>query len=451
MLWKVFLVLGLVAANGFFVAAEFALVKVRRSEVLQAARAGSRSARMVARLLQRLDAYLSACQLGITLASLGLGWVGEPLVARTLEPIFAAWAIPAETVHYFSFPIAFLLITFLHITAGEQAPKIAAIHKYQAASRIVSYPLYYFYRIFQPFIWLLNESSNLMLRAVGIRVEGGHGEAPTEDQLRLLLGDSRAAGEVTHREQLIMENVLDLEEKIARRCMLPRNQIVYIDRNDPMEAKLKKAAESGHTRLPLCEDDLDHIIGIVHVKDVFQAMVADDQLTALVGLARAPLYVPETITLDRLLHSFQREHTVLAMVEDEYGVSGMITLENVIEELVGPIEDEFDSTEPAIVKRGSGRWEVDALCPIAEAIAKLELVIGDTEVDTLGGLVTDLIGHIPAKGDRVAVGDCEITVLEAAHTHAKRLLVSRNKPASGADASEADAPEGDPPAATDDH
>lgn len=442
MVWKVFLVLGLVTANGFFVAAEFALVKVRRSEVQLAARQGSRAAKMVDRLLQHLDSYLSACQLGITLASLGLGWVGEPLVARTLEPLLQAWNVPAENIHYFSFPIAFLLITFLHITAGEQAPKIAAIRKYQATSQLVCYPLFFFYRTFQPFIWLLNESSNLMLRAIGIRMEAGHSEAPTEDQLRLLLGDSGEAGEVTRREQAIMENVLDLEEKVARRYMLPRNQIVFVNRNDPMDAKLKKAAESGHTRLPLCEDDLDHIIGIVHVKDIFQAMVAENQLTVLVKLARQPLYVPETTTLDKLLLRFQREKSVLAMLVDEYGsVSGMITLENVIEELVGPIEDEFDETLPMIVRHGTGRYEVDALCPIAEAIARLKLEIEDTDVDTIGGLVSDLLGHIPEKGEQIEIGGCTITVLGAESTRATRFLVETPLPAEQLD--DPDGEEGD--------
>ena len=426
MIWKVFLILALVVANGFFVAAEFALVKVRLSEVRLAALEGSRTAKMVERLLLRLDASLSACQLGITLASLGLGWVGEPLVARTLEPIFEAWAIPAENVHFFSFPIAFLIITFLHITAGEQAPKIAAIRKAQPTAQIVSLPLFLFFKIFQPFIWLLNTSSNLMLRVVGIKVEDGHDEAPTEDQLRLLMGDSRAAGEVTMREHTIMENVLDLEEKIARRYMVSRGQIVFINRNDPIDQKVKKAAESGHTRLPLCEDDLDHIIGIVHVKDVLQAMVAEEQPTALDGMAREPLYAPETITLDRLLHRFQRERSILAVLVDEYGtVSGLITVADVIEELVGPIDDEFDSDEPMIIMRAPDRYEVDALCPISEAIEKLNLRMPETEVDTLGGLVTDLIGHIPEKGETVTVGDCQITVLEAEGTRPRRLLVSR--------------------------
>ena len=401
------------------------------SEIRHAAAAGSRTALIVERLVLRLDSYLSACQLGITLASLGLGWVGEPLVARSLDPVFKALEIAPDNVHYFSFPIAFFIITFLHITAGEQAPKILAIRKYQPTAQAIGYPLFLFFNLFRPLIWLLNESSNLMLRAIGIDVEDSHGEAPTEEQLRLLLGDSHAAGALTRRERLIMENVLDLEEKTARRYMLPRNQIVYINQNDPMEVRLQKAAASGHTRLPLCEDDLDHIIGIVHLKDVFQAMVAENELTALAHLARAPLYVPETISLDALLRHFQRKGTVLALLVDEYGMlSGMITLENVIEELVGPIQDEFDAEEPMIARRGLDRYELDALCPLVEAVDKLGLSIPAVDVDTVGGLVTNVIGHIPKVGERAVVGDHEITVLEAESRRATRLLLTR-RPAAG--------------------
>ncbi len=417
------LIIGLVAANGFFVAAEFALVKVRLSEIRAASQAGSRSAQIVERMLLHLDGYLAACQLGITLASLGLGWVGEPLVARSLEPLFSAWNLPAESVHYFSFPIAFFVITFLHITAGEQAPKIFAIRKYQLTAQAVSIPLYFFYKLFRPFIWFLNGSSNLMLKAVGITDAEGHGDAPTEAQLRLLLGDSHEAGAVTGRERTIMENVLDMADTPARRCMLPRNKVVSINRHDAMEAKLKLVASSGHTRLPLCDGDLDHVIGIVHVKDVFQALVAKDHLETLLQLARPPLFVPETISLDSLLRQFQKEHTVLAMLVDEYGgVSGMITLENVIEELVGPIEDEFDVELPDIVARGPGSFEIAGECPLSTATRVLRLEAPEVEVDTVGGLIVHVLGQIPEAGERVRVGTYWFTVLEAEPTRVVRLL-----------------------------
>ncbi|MDA0747997.1 MAG: hemolysin family protein [bacterium] len=425
---KGLLILFLVTANGFFVAAEFALVKVRIGEIRALALAGSRTAAIVERIVHRLDAYLSACQLGITLASLGLGWVGEPLVARTLEPLFAAWGAPdSPVVHLLSATLAFALITFLHITAGEQAPKILAIQKHQPTALAVSWPLFIFYKIFQPFIWLLNTSSNLMLRAVGIRLDAAHGETLTEDALRNILLDSAGWVHVTPRERLIMGNVLDLEKKPARRYMVPRNQIIYLNREDTMEEKLQKAAASGRTRLPLCEGDLGHIIGIVHVKDVFQAIVGPNALTALVGVSRKALFLPERITLDVLLREFQKEHSQLAMLVDEYGVvSGMITLEDVLEELVGPIQDEFDREVPHILQKGPHQFEVNAMCPIDDVVKRCQIVFSEeTLSDTIGGVITDLLGHIPKVGEQVVIGPHEITILSAEPTRVHRILIQQ--------------------------
>ena len=349
MFWKISLVLILVAANGFFVAAEFALVKLRLQEIKLLARKGSRTAQIAENIMIHLDAYLSACQLGITLASLGLGWLGEPLVATLIEPLFQFFGIPPEHVHFVAFPVAFLIITLLHITAGEQVPKILAIQKYKSTALAIALPLSIFYRIFQPLIWVVNTISNMMLKALGVGIVSEHQSAHTEEELRAILLESAAGGHLTRRERLVIENVLDLENKMARRYMLPRNQIAFLDKNDSIEEKLRKASESDHTRLPLCDGDLDHIIGIVHVKDVFRAMANKPKLTALVDLARKPTYRPETVTLDVLLKDFQKNHTILTLLVDEYGVvSGMLTLENVIEQLVGPIQDEFDEEAPLI-------------------------------------------------------------------------------------------------------
>ena len=428
MLWKVMVVLLLVATNGFFVAAEFALVKVRLSEIRVLARSGNRTARTVEHILKRLDAYLSACQLGITLASLGLGWVGEPLVARSLEPLVDALGISRDKVHFVAFPLAFFLITFLHITAGEQAPKILAIQKYRPTALVVGLPLSVFYRIFRPFIWLLNASSNAMLRVIGIRMDAGHSDILTEEQLRLILLESARAGHVTQREHLFMENVLDLEDKPARRYMVPRQRIVYIDRKDSMEDKLRRISESGYTRLPLCNGDLDHIVGIVHIKDIFRVMTSkEEELTALTGVARDPLFLPETIRLDALLREFQHHHTPLAMLIDEYGVvTGMIMLENVIEELVGPIQDEFDSEAPLIVKKGEHQFEVDALCPVDTVVKACQMELpADILADTIGGVVMEVLGHIPRVDEQVTVGVHRITVLKVESIRILRLLIEK--------------------------
>ena len=233
MIWQILLVLALVGANGFFVAAEFGLVKVRMTEIEALASAESKSTLRARHILEHLDSYLSACQLGITLASLGLGWAGEPVVARLLEPVFKGLGLPEDMVHYFAFPLAFMTITFLHLTVGEQAPKIGAIQKARATTLLVAYPLTVFYTVFKPFIWLINVSSNGMLRIVGLKQVSDHDQEITEDEVRTILTQSAAMGHLQAREMQIMEGVLDLEDKIARRHMVPRHQIVYLNTAGP--------------------------------------------------------------------------------------------------------------------------------------------------------------------------------------------------------------------------
>lgn len=425
MFWSILLIISLVAINGFFVAAEFALVKTRLNDIEALAREGSTAARLTKSVLKRLDSYLSACQLGITLASLGLGWIGEPHVADMLEPVVSKLGFSEDAVHYIAFPIAFMIITFLHITAGEQVPKMLAIQKFLPTALVVSPPLVVFYKAFRPFIWFLNTSSNFMLRMIGIGLVTEHGESPTETELRLTLLHAAAGGHVTRRERLIMENVLDLEEKLARRYMLPRHQVVYLNRQDTIEEKLRIASQSGHTRFPLCDGDLEHIIGIVHVKDIFNAMLKPEALTALVDMAREPLYLPETIKLDILLLEFQRRQAVLAILLDEYGVvSGMITIENVIEELVGPIQDEFDSELPLLIKKGANRFELEASCPVDLAVKGCQLELpADITADTIGGVMIEILGHIPQEGEQATVGRHTLTVLAAEPTRIDRMLI----------------------------
>jgi len=425
MIWSTIFVMLLVAANGFFVAAEFALVKVRASEFAPTDDKAKGSVRLAQHMLDNLDVYLSACQLGITLASLGLGWVGEPLVATFLEPVFERFGLPEENVHYAAFPLAFGIITFLHLTVGEQAPKIGAIQKARATTLFIAYPLAVFYRIFKPFIALINVSSNAMLKIVGLKAVSEHDQIITEEEVRMILTQSAAMGHLGTRERRIMENVLDLEDKIARRYMVPRSQVVYLDRADPMEKKLEIASQSGHTRFPICEDGLDHIVGIVHIKDVFKAMTLGNEVSSLIQFARKPVFLPETIHLDVLLKEFQRSKNHLAILVDEYGsVSGMITLENVIEEMVGAIEDEFDVEQPFVVKRGEGRFEVDATCPIDEFVKRCGVVVpAQSEVDTVGGIVVESLGHIPQNGEKVRLSNYEFTVLDSEPTRVLRVLV----------------------------
>lgn len=426
MVLNLLLVFLLVALNGLFVAAEFAFVKLRLQEVKILAEQGGRTPKLLENIISNLDAYLSACQLGITLASLGLGWVGEPLVAKSLEPLFEHFDIPESKVHYVAFPVAFMFITFLHITLGEQVPKILAIKKYKPTSLAVSMPISIFYKIFKPFIWILNEVSNLMLRVIGIQASSEHGEVLSEDELRAILLESASGGHLTLRERLLMENVLDLEDKIARRYMIPRNQIIYLNKNDTMEEKLKKASESNHTRLPLCDGDLDNVVGVVHVKDIFQSLARNEKLTHLVDVAREATFLPETVALDVLLREFQKNNSVLAILVDEYGiVSGMITLENVLEELVGPIQDEFDSETPLIIKKGTDSFEVDASCTVDLVGKMLEIEVSDKNADTIGGVLIEEFGHIPDVGEIIVVDNHEYKVLDAEPKRIKKLGIRK--------------------------
>jgi len=426
MIFNILLVLFLVAANGFFVAAEFALVKVRLGEIRVQARKGRKGAKTVEMILGHLDGYLSACQLGITLASLGLGWVGEPMVARGLEPMMDWMGIGHDKSHFFAFPIAFATITFLHITIGEQVPKMYAIQRYNPTAILCGFPLVLFYKLFKPFIWILNAASNVMLRMLGIHA-GGHGEAHTRDELRLVLLESAQGGHVSARERSVMENVLQMDEKQARTFMLPRDQIVFLDTHTSSEDNLQQAASTGHTRLPLCEGDLDHILGIIHVKDVFRARAENTNLDSLASLARKALIVHETIALDDLLLQFKTERQHLAILVDERGVvSGMITMENVLEQLVGQIQDEFDNESPYVVSLSEGVFEVNAACPLVTLSEQIAINVDSFDSDTVGGAIIEALGHIPTKGESVMFGNHKVTVLEADTHHALKVNIEHH-------------------------
>lgn len=422
-LLELIFVLCLVLANGFFVAAEFALVKVRLSQVEQLARQGSWSAKIARSILNQLDAYLSACQLGITLASLALGWAGEDIGVKLLRPMLATIGLPG-LADYLALPLAFVLITFLHIALGEQAPKILAIRAAKATTLTVSPPLALFYKVLWPFIWVLHSASNLLLRLIGVRAPTPGEQLPTEEELRLILTESAAGGQLSRRERLMMENVLDLEEKVTRQVMVPRRDVVTLNTRRSIKENLLIISESQYTRFPLCDGDLDRVVGMVHTKDVLGAIADGSQLTSFTRLARKIPVFPETMRLDVLLREFQRNRTHVAMVVDEYGtVSGMVTLENVLEELVGPIQDEFDRELPMILRRNNGRFLVDALCPLDDLREACHLELPEVTSDTTGGLIVELLGHIPQPGEKLRLGRHELTVLDAEPTRVRRIEV----------------------------
>jgi CBS domain containing-hemolysin-like protein len=426
---QLLLVLLLILANGFFVAAEFALVKVRLSRIDVLAAEGRWSARIARRVIEHLDVYLSACQLGITLASLGLGWVGEPFVARLLMPVMRWFGLPEGTAHYIALPLAFATITFLHITVGEVAPKSIAIRKATGTSLAVAPALLTFYYIFRPFIWFLNASSNLLLKAVGLGAVTDSDLIHTEEELRLILSESAKGGSLSLGERLLMENVLDLEDKTARQVMLPRNDIVYLSTGESLQENYHTIARSGHTRFPLCDGELDRVVGIIHVKTVLRALIEQQPVASLTDLAKRATFVPETVRLDKLLREFLATRSHMAMVVDEFGaIAGMVTFEDVLEQLVGPIQDEFDRELPPVIKRGEGRFLVDGSCPISVLAEECQMILPAVQATTAGGLVSELLGRIPDERDHLCIGRHEVTVLEATAKRVHRLEVVTCEP-----------------------
>ncbi len=425
------LIAALIFVNGFFVAAEFALVKVRTSQIDQLVERGNWAAKMTSKALDHLDAYLSASQLGITVASLALGYaikkVDESIVVG-LKAIGIGgedWAIGSLSLSLASI-LAFSVVTFLHMALGEQAPKSLAIRSARTISLWTAPVLIGFYYLFFPVIWLLNNASNLTLRLIGLG-RSDHAEvAHTEEELRHIVAESVAGGHLSRNERMLIENVLNLEEKSARRVMVPRPDVVYLSLSRPVEDNLRVARQSGHTRYPLCEDDLTTVVGMIHVKDLFRAGGPAGARPDLRKVARPTLFLPETIRLDLLLKEFQRNRVHLALLLDEYGsVVGMVSLENVLEELVGPIQDEFDRETPQVVPLGDGSFEVDAACPLDLLAEACDLEIPETDAETAGGLVLDLLGRLAGAGDRVEFQGHRLTVLRADPTRIRTLRLDK--------------------------
>ena len=425
--FKLLAVFVLVLLNGFFVAAEFALVKIRDTQLNALILKGHRRARIVRRVVGNLDASLSACQLGITLASLGLGWVGEPVFTALLAPILSN--IESEQMrHYVAFVVGFSALTFLHITAGEQAPKWLAIQKPLPTSLWVAQPLEWFHRASYPFIWLLNQSSLWLLRQLGIEPVGGEHElAHTEEELRLLVTSSRERAGGTKLGRDIVLNAFDLRRLRARYVMRPRQEIVVLSTEASIAACLDVAEKTRYSRFPLClGNDLDKALGVVHFKDLFAMRLKARSGAELAPVARKLIYVPPTARLEKLLQLFLERKLHFALVVDEFGGTvGMVTLENILEELVGQIQDEFDQEKPLLQKTGPQTWELAGTLPLHELAALVEVSLQEEGIVTVSGLVTHRLGGFPKIGDVLAVGHHELRVEEMQGPRVARLKLRK--------------------------
>lgn len=411
LLGKLAVILFLVLLNGFFVAAEFAIVKVRGSQLGALDETGEKRAGFARHVVAHLDAYLSATQLGITLASLGLGWVGEPFLARMIEPIFVLLGVGSTTViHAFSFTLAFGLITFLHIVLGELAPKSLAIRKSLATTLWIARPLGIFYVIFKPAIWFLNGTANWILKhAFRLEPVGEHELAHSEEELRLILDQSEKSDEVSELGRDLLVNALDLRQRVIRDIMTPRGEVVFLDLEESFEENVKKALESRHTRFPLCRGHLDNAAGLIHIKELMPMM--RDPQPDLLRIKRELIPVPEMMSLEKLLTLFLTKHAHLAIVVDEYGGTvGMVTLENVLEEIVGDIQDEFDTEKAEFRKINENEFSVDGSLGLYELSDLAGLELESSDVSTIGGYVTHLLGHLPKQGEQVRIENYLVTI-----------------------------------------
>jgi CBS domain containing-hemolysin-like protein len=396
-------VLVLVLLNGFFVAAEFALVRVRRSRVEEEAEQGVRSAALVLRLLDDLSRYLAACQLGITLTSLGIGFLGEPAVATIFEDLLGD-SLPHGVTLAISLALAYLLTTALHITIGEQVPKIYAINKAEIMARRIARPLYLFTRTFSPFIALLNNASNGMLRLVGIRTTGEFEEGGSPEELKVLIAQSLAGGDLEPNEAGMLTGVFHLHEQQARQVMTPAPAVVTADTSENVETALRRCIATGHTRIVVTEDEnQDRVRGIVHANALAELLMSEGPQASFESKVREAPIVPETKPLDDLLADLQRQRTSLAVVIDEYGrTAGIVTVEDIVEEVVGEIDDETDPLGGAVRQLPNGDWFVRGHVAINDlADYGLDLPSDSDAYNSVGGFVFGELGRLPKRGDTV--------------------------------------------------
>ena len=420
---KILVVFLLVFGNAFFVAAEFSIVKMRSSRLDVLIAEGNRRASYAKKLADRLDVALSVTQLGITIVSLGLGWLGEPVVASLLHPAFSWFGVPESAVETVSFAIAFFLITSLHIVGGELIPKNVAIRKVESVALTVALPLLVFQRIMYPFVWLLNHVANWAEERMGFSVVTKEEDvAHTEEEIRVLMEESHRQGFIDKTELEFVDNVFDFADLSVREIMIPRTDMVCLDLEDSLEESIETAMEERLTRYPICDGGKDNVIGFLHIKDFLQTLYKKEA-PDLRKLARHALVVPEAMAVSRLLQTMQQERSQLAIVVDEYGgTAGMVTIEDVIEEIVGDIQDEFDTDRPLVEKKGTCLYSVDAKMLLEELEDILEVAIDEEEIDSVGGWLSAHVDNPPRIGQKAAFGDAQFFVEETEGVRITRVL-----------------------------
>ncbi|MFD2169121.1 hemolysin family protein [Tumebacillus lipolyticus] len=423
-MFEILLIISLVLLNGFFVAAEFAMVKVRSTRIEQLVLEGNKRAKFAQRVTDKLDAHLSATQLGITISSLALGWVGE----KTLSKLFILWfdgfGLNEAMLHTVSTVISFSIITFLHIVLGELAPKSLAIQRAEGTVLWTAGPLIFFYKLMYPFIWMLNGTANSFLRLIGIRPASDAELAHNEEELRMIVTQSHESGVIDETERTLFDNIFDFSNRVAREIMVPRTDMSCLYINRSFKDNLEKADSEKHTRFPLILEDKDNIVGVVHIKDLYAVALSGREEASLETIARKPVTVPESMPIKDVLKILQKNRSELAIVIDEYGgTAGIVTTEDILEELVGEIQDEFDEERPFIEEQ-SDHVSIDARMLIDEVNEYFHLNIESEEVDTIGGFI---YAHFqtPFVGGKVTLDNYQFTITEMDSLRVTRLAVRR--------------------------
>lgn len=422
-------VIVLLAINGFFVASEFALVKARGFRVETLAEGGHRGAALTLRIQRELEAYLAACQLGITMASLGLGWVGEPAVAALLEPTFRWAGVPDHVLHGSAFVVGFLLFSSLHIVVGEQVPKTFAIRKAEPVSLWVAYPLHLSYLLAYPLNRLLNSATRWILQRFGVQ-EVTHADVLSGEELKGLVAVSREHGQIEPGKAEMLHNLFEFDQRHVGRVMIPRGSIQALDTASPPEQNLQTIRDSGHSRFPVINGGWDNIVGLVLAKDLYAAMLSGERepWRDLNRYCREPLIVPESQRVSRLFDTMRAHRAHMVFVVDEYGaLTGIVTLEDLLEEIVGDIRDETDviESQPGIIPV-NGHWEADGLIPLAD----LERAIGlkvpvELDANTVSGLCMQRLKHMPKPGDVFAEGAFVIRVMAVKDRRVGRVQIEK--------------------------
>lgn len=404
----------LVFFNSFFVAAEFAIVKVRASQLEIRVKEGNRFAILSKHIVSHLDGYLAATQLGITLASLGLGWIGEPVVSKIIIKIMdlMGLAINPELAHTIALPVAFGIITILHIVFGELAPKSLAIQRSEKITLFIAYPLQFFFILFKPVIWILNSIANFILRIIGISAVQGV-DVHSSEELKYLVQQGQESGKIDADEYKIIKNAFDFSEQTAKQIMVPRTQVFALDVNDFDESMLDKVYDESYSRIPCYEDSLDNTVGVVYLKDILLATRKNEPLN-IRNIMRTIHIVPDTKHIGQLLNEFQIMHQQMALVVNEYGgTEGIITMEDILEELVGEIQDEFDNEVPFVEQIADKTYNAMASATLDDINELLPHPLRkDDQYETLAGYLIMKFGKIPYVKEKITVDNYEFSILK---------------------------------------